>query len=237
MIAGAQALGPVHPCSAMLDRACPSVVPQPSYDPIMDGVRRAAEVLGLFSVERPHWGPTDVAGELGVAKSSAYALLRELGRGGLLERLPCGRYQLGWRLVHLAATRLLSNGHPTVLAAARQLAGQLGQTVHVGGLDRDRVVYVASFVPEGGVPVPAAPVLAELTPLGSVLSRPTRGVQVGPQRALDGVTCAATALRVGDEPAGSLAVCSWNARFGARGDAYVRALRAVQRQVARGVRL
>src|SRR5262249_25862273 len=53
-------------------------------------VRRAAEVLDLFSVERPYWGPSEVAGQLGIAKSSAHALLAELARAGLTERLPCG---------------------------------------------------------------------------------------------------------------------------------------------------
>ena len=38
-------------------------------------VRRAAEVLDLFSVERPYWGPSEVAVQLGIAKSSAHALL------------------------------------------------------------------------------------------------------------------------------------------------------------------
>ena len=40
-------------------------------------------VLDLFSVERPDWGPTDVANELGIAKSTAHALLGELASVGL----------------------------------------------------------------------------------------------------------------------------------------------------------
>ena len=54
-------------------------------------VRKAALVLDLFSVERPDWGPTEVADELGIAKSTAHALLAELAGVGLIERLPCGR--------------------------------------------------------------------------------------------------------------------------------------------------
>src|SRR5262245_40687433 len=49
-------------------------------------VRKAALVLDLFSVERPHWGPTEVAAELGIAKFTAHALLRELTSVGLTER-------------------------------------------------------------------------------------------------------------------------------------------------------
>lgn len=204
----------------------------------MRGVRRAAEVLELFSVERPYWGPTEVAAEVGIAKSSAYELLRELARGGLVERMECGRYRLGWRLVGLARTMLRSNGHSTtVIPAARELARQVGETVHVAALDRDRVLYVASIVPAGGVAAPTAPVAAELTPLGQVLNTEHRGVLVGPQRALDGVECAAAALRVGDEPAGSLGVCATNERFASRRDVYARAVEATRKRVARAVRL
>jgi len=204
----------------------------------MRGVGRAAEVLDLFSVERPYWGPSEVAAEVGVAKSSAYELLRELARAGLLEHMACGRYRLGWRLVGLARTMLQSNGLSTnVIPAAHELARQLGETVHLAALDRDRVLYVASVVPARGVAAPTDPVAVEWTPLGQVLSTEHRGVLVGPQRALDGVTCAAAALRIGDEPAGSLGVCAPTGRFASRGDVYARAVDATRKRVARAVRL
>ena len=203
----------------------------------MRSVRRAAEVLDLFSVERPHWGPTEVATEVGVAKSSAHALLRELEHAGLLEGMACGRYRLGWRLAGLARTMLQTNGHSaTVVPGAHELAQELGETVHFAALDRDRVLYVASIVPPGGVAAPRVPVSAELTPLGQVLSTEHRGVLVGPQRALIGVTCAATTLRVRDEPTGSLGVCASTERFATQRDVYARALGATQKRLARAVR-
>lgn len=198
---------------------------------------RAAEVLDLFTVERPYWGPTEVAAEVGVAKSSAYELLRELSRSGLLERMACGRYRLGWRLVGLARTMLQSNGHSTtVVPAAHALAQQLGETVHFAALDRDRVLYAASVVPVGGVAAPTVPVDADMTPLGQVLRTQDEGVLVGPQRALDGVTCAAAVVRLRDEPAGSLGVCATNERFTARREMYARAVTAAQERLARAVR-
>jgi DNA-binding IclR family transcriptional regulator len=204
----------------------------------MRSVRRAGEVLDLFSVERPHWGPTEVAAEVGVAKSSAHALLRELEHAGLLERMACGRYRLGWRLAGLARTMLQTHGHHTTLVpVAHELSRQLGETVHLAALDRDRVLYVTSVVPAGGVAAPTFPVEAELTPLGQVLSNEHREVLVGPQRALNGVACAAAALRVRDEPAGSLGVCAPNERFATRRDVYTRAVGATQKRVARAVRL
>ena len=199
---------------------------------------RAGEVLDLFTVERPYWGPTEVAAEVGVAKSSAYELLRELARSGLLERMACGKYRLGWRLVGLARTMLQSSGHSTtVVPAAHALARQLGETVHFAALDRDRVVYAASVVPAGGVAAPTAPVDADMTPLGQVLRTQDGGVLVGPQRALDGVTCAAAVVHLRDQPAGSMGVCATNERFTARREQYARAVTATQERLARGVRL
>jgi DNA-binding IclR family transcriptional regulator len=201
-------------------------------------VRRASDVLELFSVERPYWGPTEVAAEVGCAKSSAYELLRELARAGLLERMACGKYRLGWRLAGLARTMLQTTGHSsTVVPVAHELARQLGESVHVAALDRDRVLYVASVVPAGGVTAPRAPVAAELTPLGQVLSTEHRGVLVGPQRALDGVSCAAAALGVPGELAGSLGVCAPTERFATRREVYARAVGVAQKRVARAVRL
>jgi DNA-binding IclR family transcriptional regulator len=152
--------------------------------------------------------------------------------------LACGRYRLGWRLAGLARTMLQTNGHSTmVVPVAHQLARQLGETVHLAALDRDRVLYVTSVVPAGGVAAPSVPVAAELTPLGQVLSTAHRGVLVGPQRALNGVACAAAALRVRNEPAGSLGVCGPTERFATRRDVYARAVGAAQKRVARAVRL
>src|SRR6185503_873956 len=95
-------------------------------------VHKAALVLDLFSVERPDWGPTDVAVELGIAKSTAHALLGELASVGLTERLPCGRYRLGWRTLGLARTMLATSGYrDLVMPTVRQMAGHFGETVHV----------------------------------------------------------------------------------------------------------
>ena len=74
-------------------------------------VHKAALVLDLFSVERPDWGPTEVADELGIAKSTAHALLGELTSVGLTERLPCGRYRLGLANV---GTRADETGHERI---------------------------------------------------------------------------------------------------------------------------
>jgi DNA-binding IclR family transcriptional regulator len=221
-----------------------------------ESVHKAALVLDLFSVERPDWGPTEVADELGIAKSTAHALLGELSSVGLTERLPCGRYRLGWRTVDLARTKLATSGYlEAIMPTARRLASHFGETVHVTAWERGRVLYVASQRPPGGVAAPAEPVAAPLTPPGVALlaERPggagngldpgelertrRRGYAVGAQRALDGVECAAAAVRMSDEPAtAALALCAPRSRFEARRDEYTRAIAGAGDRIARSVR-
>jgi DNA-binding IclR family transcriptional regulator len=219
-------------------------------------VRKAALVLDLFSVERPHWGPTEVADELGIAKSTAHALLGELTSAGLTDRLPCGRYRLGWRTVGLARTMLATSDHRNLTkSAARRLASHFGETVHVTAWERGRVLYVASERPPGGVPAPAGPVAAELTPPGTVLLAERdsetgggldpdeaervrrRGYAVGTQRALERVECAAAPVRTGEWPTSTaLALCAPRDRFQARRDEYTRAIAGAGERIARAVR-
>ena len=132
-------------------------------------VQKAALVLDLFSVDHPHWGPSEVAGELGIAKSTAHALLTELTNAGLTERFPCGRYRLGWRTLGLARTMLATVPYRDLAMSAAQLAVRSGETVHFTALERGQVLYVASERPPDGVAAPAAPVAAPLTPAGTVL--------------------------------------------------------------------
>jgi len=213
-------------------------------------------VLDLFSVERPDWGPTEVADELRIAKSTAHALLAELTSVGLTERLPCGRYRLGWRTVALARTKLATSGHrERITPTARRLASHFGETVHLTAWERGRVLYVASQRPPDGVAAPAKPVAAQLTPPGTVLLAEradgagsgldpdeldhTRrlGYAVGAQRALDGVDCAAAPVRTGDGPASVvLALCAPHDRFQRRRDEYARAIAGAGERIARSVR-
>jgi len=205
-------------------------------------------VLDLFSVEHPHWGPSEVAGELGIAKSTAHALLTELTNAGLTERMRCGRYRLGWRTLGLARTMLATVPYRDVaMSAARELAVRSGETVHFTALERGHVLYVASERPPDGVAAPATPVAAQLTPAGTVLLAEhddaaldadeadrvrRRGYAVGPKHALDGVDCAAAPVRTGDGPAtAALALCAPRDRFQARRDAYARAVTRIARTV------
>lgn len=226
-----------------------------SLGPMPESVRKAALVLDLFSVDRPHWGPAEVAGELGIARSTAHALLTELTAAGLTERLPCGRYQLGWRTFGLARTKLATSGfRDDVAPTARWLAEHFGETVHITALERGRVLYVASERPPRGVAAPPEPVAAHLTPPGTVLLAEQadgsgcelepdeldrtrrRGYAVGPQLALDGVDCAAAPVRTSDGLAVAVALCAPRDRFEARREEYALAIAGAGRRIARSVR-
>jgi DNA-binding IclR family transcriptional regulator len=221
-----------------------------------ESVRKAGLVLDLFSVERPDWGPAEVAGELGIAKSTAHALLAELTSAGLTERLPCGRYRLGWRTLGLARTKLATSGYREAIGpTARWLAGHFGETVHVTALERGHVLYVASERPPGGVAAPFEPVAAHLTPPGMVLLAEgpdrsdggldprelertrRRGYAVGAQLALDGVECAAAPVRTGGgQVTGALALCAPRDRFEARRDEFTLAIAGAGKRIGRSVR-
>src|SRR4051794_17520095 len=87
-------------------------------------VARAGEVLDLFTVEAPEWGPTAVAERVGVSKSQAHELLATLAGIGLLPRCETtGRYQLGWRVASLHAilartSRVKTAAQPTLSTLA-----------------------------------------------------------------------------------------------------------------------
>jgi DNA-binding IclR family transcriptional regulator len=74
--------------------------PRPDDGPDRDPLRSVAiafSILDCFLVS-PELGPTAVARELGIAKSTASRMLSVMADRGILERLDGGRYQLGLRL-------------------------------------------------------------------------------------------------------------------------------------------
>ena len=182
----------------------PSLVVAPA--PARDG-RGGGRCDGRVSsvATRADAGPTEVADALGIAKLTAHALLGELADAGLTQRLPCGRYRLGWRTLGLARTMLAHQRVDVTAPTIRRLAIRFGETVHLTAWERGRVLDVATERPPRGVEAPAEPVAAGLTPPGAVLlaerADPAAGgldpveadrihrlgYAVGAQRALDGV--------------------------------------------------
>jgi IclR family KDG regulon transcriptional repressor len=102
----------------------------------------ATNVLDCF-LEHAELGPTRVARELGVAKSTAYEMLGALHTAGLLERTARGRYRLSLRLFHYG---LLAMDRLPLRALARpvllELHDSVGMVVQLGLPVDGHVLYV-----------------------------------------------------------------------------------------------
>jgi IclR family KDG regulon transcriptional repressor len=118
-------------------------------------VERVGAVLDLFAGGHSERGVCEAADELGLSKSATHALLTTLVNIGLLERTAEARYRLGWRLLVLSRqlVRSLEYGDP-VLHVMHSFASTWGDTMHLGVLDRGRVVYVHRVDGVHAVPVP-----------------------------------------------------------------------------------
>lgn len=106
-------------------------------------VGKVAKILNLFSVEKPEWGVSELARELGMPKSTAHELARSMAEQRFLCRTDKGRYQLGWRLFELSQT-LLDTTHIRIEARyiLEDLARRYGESVHLATLDGVQAVYM-----------------------------------------------------------------------------------------------
>lgn len=105
----------------------------------------STRVMGCFT-QHEELGPTQVARELEIAKSTAYEMLAALAAGGLLEPTSRGRYRLGLQLFdygQLVLDRLPIRriARPEMLS----LHTRIEETVQLGLPANGRVVYVERF--------------------------------------------------------------------------------------------
>jgi DNA-binding IclR family transcriptional regulator len=110
---------------------------------LVQSVDRAIGVLEILA----RGGPatvTEIAGQIGVHRSTAFRLLAVLEGRGLVEQLEeRGRYQLGFGIIRLAGATtarldLVRESRPV----CERLAAELGETVNVAILDADAAVNV-----------------------------------------------------------------------------------------------
>jgi len=109
----------------------------------LQSVRRALRALELIA-ERGELGVTELGRELGVHKATASRLVATLAERGFLERDPVtDKFRVGYGLVSLAGAAV---GNMDVVRTARpvleSLAGKTHETVNLGVLSGDDVVYV-----------------------------------------------------------------------------------------------
>jgi DNA-binding IclR family transcriptional regulator len=102
-------------------------------------------VLDLFTVTKPEWGLSEVAAALDIPKSTSHALLLSMTELGLLKRTTRARYRLGWRLLVLGRTAMLSAECRRPVALAMQRAADVwGETMHFAVYERGTVVNIHS---------------------------------------------------------------------------------------------
>ena len=113
--------------------------------PGLRSVSIAVSALDCFASHR-ELGATQVARELGVAKSTACRMLASLAAGGLLDRAGGGRYRLSLRVFELG---LLAAERMPVRDAARpvlmELHEQLREMVQLGVPVAGHVVYIDRY--------------------------------------------------------------------------------------------
>lgn len=110
---------------------------------MLQTVGNVGRVLDLYGAESPELGVTEVAVALGMGKSKAHLLLSSMAEIGILQRIPGGRYRIGWRALQL--DRIAAETTPFRLpgrSAAVALARRTGETIHLAALDGGKVVYV-----------------------------------------------------------------------------------------------
>lgn len=103
-----------------------------SSTPSMQTVDKAAELLGLFSEQRPEIGLSDMARESGYDKATTRRLLVSLAKHGLVEQDAADRrYRLGPGILRLARVREATRPIASIVQPVLEsLMEQTGETAH-----------------------------------------------------------------------------------------------------------
>ncbi|MET9155117.1 IclR family transcriptional regulator [Streptomyces griseoflavus] len=135
----------------------------------VQSVDRAVSVLEILA-RRGEAGVTEIAGELGVHKSTAFRLLGVLENRGLVAQAKeHGAYHLGAGVLRLAgAAALRLDISQEGVPVCRELADELGETVNMAVLDEDAAVNIMQA--RGTAAVTAQNWLGRRTPLHATSS-------------------------------------------------------------------
>lgn len=114
-------------------------------------VERALDLLLCFTI-KPTWAMTELAGQVGLHKSTVHRMLATLEEKGFIERdQVTDRYQLGMKLWELSANLAPASDQSTMWQKEMErLRDQLGETVSIyvrSGAERIRIQSVQSHEP------------------------------------------------------------------------------------------
>jgi IclR family pca regulon transcriptional regulator len=114
---------------------------KPNYR--VEALAKGLRLLGLFSEQRPAMKLSDMAAMTGVPLPTAFRLATTLVEEGFLEQLPDGGYRPASMVLTLGFSAL--RGLDLVQLAdgpLRRLSADTGQTVNLGTLSGDQVLYL-----------------------------------------------------------------------------------------------
>lgn len=114
----------------------------------LQSLDRAVAVLELLGESEGPLGLAEVCERMDLHKSTAHRALMVLERTGLIERTAENRFRLGLKLYELGSRAveqidLRARVHPWF----RRLSAQVGETVHLGVLQKTSVVYLDKVEP------------------------------------------------------------------------------------------
>lgn len=127
----------------------PPRAPEPASEPYqLQSLDRAVAVLELLGESEGPLSLADVCERMSLHKSTGHRALMVLERSGLVERTSTNRFRLGLKLYELG-TRAIEQVdlRARVQPWLRRLAAQVGETIHLGVLQKATVVYLDKVEP------------------------------------------------------------------------------------------
>ena len=110
----------------------------------IQSIERAAAILRLLSGRSRRLGVVEIAGQLGLPKTTVHGILKTLRDVGFVEQdQESGKYQLGAALLHMGSSYLDGNELRTrALNWSDSLASRSHESVRIGTLHEGRVLIV-----------------------------------------------------------------------------------------------
>ncbi len=111
---------------------------------LKNSVHKTFAVLDYFTVEKPEWGVTELAKEIGTNKSTVFRFLAQMQAIGILDKNDQSeRYRLGLKLFELGnrvqlRTAFVEKTHPQLVSVAKSIT----ETVHIAVLKNSQVFYI-----------------------------------------------------------------------------------------------
>lgn len=162
----------------------------------IQAIERAVSILNAFSAEEHELGVTELAGKLGLHKSTVHRFMVNLDAAGMVERNPrTGRYRLGMRIFELGGlVKQRMNLWDEALPFLESLVRDTGETGHLAVLDGGEAIYIERVEARRALRVPSAigrGYPAHATNLGKVLLadlEPERVAEIIRERGLSAYT-------------------------------------------------